>query len=49
MCRDGMTRLLVRERCNLDILSVKNAKLLASEIRDTWEKGNDVEDLQCSS
>jgi len=32
-CGDDVTRLLVRERCNLDILSVnKDAKLSASDM-----------------
>ena len=48
-CGDDVTGLLVRERCNLDILSVKNdAKLSASEM-PAKEEGNDEEDLQCSS
>ena len=44
-----MTGLLVRERCNLDILSVKmDAKLSAGEMPEK-EEGNGEEDLQCSS
>jgi len=48
-CGDDVTGLLVKERCNLDILSVKkDAKLSASEMPEKKE-GNGEEDLQCSS
>jgi len=48
-CGDDVTGLLVRERCNLDILSVKkDAKLSACEMPEK-EEGNGEEDMRCSS
>jgi len=44
-----VTELLVRERCNFDILSVKkDAKLSASEMPGKVE-GNGEDDLRCRS
>ena len=48
-CGEDVTELLVRERCSLDILSVKkDAKLSASEMPEE-EEGSGEEDLRCSS
>jgi len=48
-CGDDVTGLLVRGRCNLDILSGKKDAMLTASEMPGKEEGNGEDDLRCRS